>query len=62
MKLKVLSWNVCGLNDAGKRETLKSLLYKWKADVICLQETKIEDWSNRLALQVWGTGGQFGQN
>ncbi|WMV33011.1 hypothetical protein MTR67_026396 [Solanum verrucosum] len=44
MRIKILSWNVRGLNDSRKRSTIKSLLMKWKADIVCLQETKIEDW------------------
>ena len=36
MKLKLLSWNVTGLNDPKKREVLKNWLRKWKVDVVCL--------------------------
>lgn len=54
MKIKILSWNVRGLNEAEKRSTIKSLFHKWKADIVCLQETKIEDWSPLLIRQVWG--------
>ena len=41
MILKILSWNVRGLNDRRKRSRVKNLLRGWKCDVICLQETKL---------------------
>ncbi len=54
MKLKLLSWNVRGLNDPKKREVLKNWLRKWKVDVVCLQETKLDrvDW--RIIQSIWG--------
>lgn len=54
MRIKILSWNVRGLNDSRKQSTIKSLLMKWKADIVCLQETKIEDWSQQLVNSLWG--------
>ena len=41
MKLRMISWNVRGLNDPRKRLVVKNLLREWKYDVVCLQETKI---------------------
>ena len=41
ISLKILSWNVRGLNDCRKRSIVKNLLREWKCDVICLQETKL---------------------
>ena len=38
MNLKIISWNVRGLNDSRKRLIVKNLLREWKCDVICLQE------------------------
>ena len=37
MNLKILSWNVRGLNNFHKRVIVKILLKEWKGDVICLQ-------------------------
>lgn len=54
MKVKILSWNVRGLNESKKRGIIKSLLMKWKADIVCLQETKIEEWSQQLVGSLWG--------
>ena len=42
MKLKLLTWNLKGLNDPKKRVVLKNWLREWKVDVICLQETKLD--------------------
>ena len=54
MKLKLVSWNVRGLNDPKKRGILRNWLRKWKVDVVCLQETKLDrvDW--RIIRSIWG--------
>lgn len=52
MKITVLILNVRGLNEAEK-STIKSLVHKWKADIVCLPETKIEEWSPYWIRQVW---------
>ena len=40
MKLKILSWNVRGLNAAEKRMVVKLFVKGVRADIVCLQETK----------------------
>ncbi|WMV46346.1 hypothetical protein MTR67_039731 [Solanum verrucosum] len=42
MKFKLVTWNVRGLNDRDKRRLVKSVMKGWNADIICLQETKLE--------------------
>jgi len=42
MNPKLLSWNVRGLNECDKRMRVKNLLRQWKANIICLQESKLE--------------------
>lgn len=54
MKVKIISWNVREVNEAAKQSSVKSLMGKWKADIICLQETKIVDWSSQMIQQIWG--------
>ena len=41
MTLRLLSWNVRGLNNPWKREVCKNLLKEWRCDIVCLQETKL---------------------
>ena len=41
MKLRMVSWNVRGLNDAQKRLVVRNLLWDWNCDIVCLQETKL---------------------
>jgi exonuclease III len=55
MKLKIISWNVRGLNNPQKRGVVKNWLCEWKCDVVCLQETKLDkvDWV--LVCSIWGT-------
>jgi exonuclease III len=54
MKIKLLSWNVRGLNLEEKRMKIKSLLREWKADVVCFQETKIQVVTRELVQSLWG--------
>ena len=41
MKLKMISWNVRGLNDSQKRLVVRNLLREWQCNAVCLQETKL---------------------
>ncbi len=43
-----------GLNDREKRLKIKNLIKLWRADVICLQETKMEVLSRSLVKSLWG--------
>ncbi|KAG5577638.1 hypothetical protein H5410_057772 [Solanum commersonii] len=42
MKLSIVSCNVRGLNCERRRGLIRNMLLNWKADVVCLQETKLE--------------------
>jgi len=53
MKFKLISWNVRGLNDREKRRVVHNLLSGWRADIICLQETKIEGDISKMVKQIW---------
>lgn len=53
MNLKILSWNVRGLNDIRKRSIVKNLLREWKCDVICLQETKLSSLDRQMVGSLW---------
>ena len=52
MKIKMISWNVRGLNDPRKRLVVKNLLREWKCDVVYLQETKIASMNRQLGVEV----------
>ena len=54
MKLRILFWNVKGANDRNKRMVLKSFIKTEKVDLVCIQETKIQDISLGL-VQSLGT-------
>jgi hypothetical protein len=43
MILKIVSWNVRGINDARKRVSNSNLLKSWKPNVVRLQETKMDN-------------------
>jgi exonuclease III len=43
-----------GLNDQDKRPWVKHLLRLWKADIICLQETKLDLITRGIIRSLWG--------
>ena len=45
MKLRLLTWNVRGANNCDKRKVIKALIKKNRVDLVCLQETKIQEMS-----------------
>jgi len=53
MKLKIISWNVRGLNDSQKHLVVRSLLREWKCDVVCLQETKLAGMDRQMVSSLW---------
>jgi hypothetical protein len=54
MQLKIITWNVRGLNDLNKRLQVRHLLKLWKADIVCFQETKLELVTKSLVRNIWG--------
>jgi exonuclease III len=54
MKPKILSWNIRGLNLEEKRMKIKGLIGEWKADIVCLQETKLQHVTREIARSLWG--------
>ena len=43
MKLKILSWNVRAINNLDKRKLIKAFIKSQRVDVVCIQETKIQN-------------------
>ena len=52
MKLRILSWNVRGANDNDKRKVINALIKAQKVDLICLQETKMQEMSKRIVKSL----------
>ena len=52
MKIRILSWNVIGANGNDKRRVIKSVIKSNKADVVCLQETKIKEMGTGLVRSL----------
>ena len=62
MKIRILSWNVKGANNCDKRKVIKALIKKNKVDLVCLQETKIQEMTRGIIRSIgagrfldWGT-------
>jgi exonuclease III len=51
---KMLIWNVRGLNNKSRRDSVRSLIDYVKPDVVCLQETKKENISRRTVMSTLG--------
>ena len=52
MKLRILLWNVGGANDCEKRKVIKALIKDQKVDLVCLQETKMQEMSKRIVRRL----------
>jgi exonuclease III len=50
----ILCWNVRGLNDGAKRASVRNQIIISGATVVCLQETKINNWTHNLLVDTAG--------
>ena len=53
MMIKIISWNLRGLNDNGKRDLVRNLINQWGADVYILLETNLKDNISSLIHSIW---------
>ena len=53
MNLKIISWNVRGLNSKEKRAQIKNALKIWNGEIICFQETKMEQIGRAVIRSLW---------
>ena len=60
IKLRILSWNVRGANNRDKRRMIKDVIKSQKANLVCLQETKIQEMSNGMVGGSVGSCGVLG--
>jgi hypothetical protein len=54
MSLEIISWNVIGINNTGRRLNIRNLLQKWKPEIVCFQETKMEQLSAGIVQGLCG--------
>ena len=52
MKVKIISWNVRGVNGPEKRKVIKNFLRGYRVDIVCLQETKVQEMSVELVRSL----------
>ena len=52
MKLKILSWNVRGINNLDKRKLIKAFIKSHRVDVVCIQETKIQNMDSSIVRSL----------
>src|SRR4051812_37623831 len=53
--MRILFWNIRGFGARGRRNQLRDLLRTEHIDILCLQETKREDFSLSEFNGIWGT-------
>lgn len=53
-KMKIISWNVRGLNDRQKRLEVRQTMLLEKPNIICLQETKISQMERNVFKEICG--------
>ena len=46
--MNILNWNIRGMNSPRKRLALADFLQKYQIDLVAIQETKKEEFSNRM--------------
>jgi exonuclease III len=52
---KIVSWNVRGLNSKARQDTVHNLINSFKANVVCIQETKMAKISLHTILTAVGS-------
>ena len=52
MRIRIVSWNVRGANDREKRKLIKDAIKTQKADLVCLQETKLQEMMSAIVRSL----------
>jgi exonuclease III len=52
-KIKIIIWNIRGLNDKVKMATIQNFIKTENSDIICLQETKLSIVPNMILMQIF---------
>jgi exonuclease III len=53
---KIIVWNVQGLNSVVQKNSVCTLVEAARADIVCIQETKIAGMSQQVILSALGLG------
>jgi exonuclease III len=53
-KIKIITWNVRGLNDKSKRSSIRNFIKSKNPDIVCLQETKLSLVPENIYRQIFG--------
>jgi len=51
--VRFLSWNVKVINNHDRSVLLKNVLRDWNCDLVCLQQTKLEDVEASDICSIW---------
>ena len=51
----ILCWNVRGLNSRARQDSVRTLVYSSRADIVCIQETKMSGMSRGSLLSFLGS-------
>ncbi|KAK8631545.1 hypothetical protein V6N13_028328 [Hibiscus sabdariffa] len=58
--MKILSWNIQGLGARSKKKAVHDRLRQYQVEMVCLQETKLEDIASSVSSRVtWCLCGDF---
>ena len=52
MKVKIMTWNVRGVNDPDRRKIIRNFIRYQRVDLVCLQETKIQEMTAIVACSL----------
>ena len=52
MKVKIMSWNVRGVNDPDRRKIIRNFIRNQRVDLVCIQETKIQEMTTAVARSL----------
>lgn len=50
--MRLCSYNIRGLGGAAKKQEVRKLIVKQKLDLLCLQETKLENVDSAFCLSL----------
>ena len=52
MRIRIVSWKLRGVNDREKRKLIKDVIKTQKTDLVCLQETKLQEMTSAIVRSL----------